>query len=150
LKIDIDFAAEAATKNANRLSSTVADQIAAAHPQIKHLEVRLRQMQLFPLGKIVPMKSDTTPHDNAVALIEQEGGTLYVGYRIYRDDFKRFHCDVHSFCVKNGRVLDSSYRESGDRYVGMEVPVTDIHDLRYLSMFDRDSYIDQNAPFALL
>ena len=150
MKIDIDFAAEAATKVATRLTPSVADQIASAHPQIKHLEVRLRQMQLFPLGKVVAMASSTTPHENAVALIEQEGGKLHVGYRIYRDDFNRFHCDVHSFCVKNGRVLDSSFRESGDRYVGMEVPTLDIVDLRYLSLFERDSYIDQNAPFALL
>lgn len=131
-----------------RISDSLADKVTKNFPQIPDLGQRLRMLERFTSIAKTDMQAKQTPHENAVELSKQKG-KLYVGYRIYKEG--RWRCDVHSFVLFRNRVLDPTYGpQENVTYVGMPVPVQDIDNMRYLSLFDRFSYLRKNAPFALM
>lgn len=150
MKITVDFTSEAAAKP-EQLNEGTIQLVVNSMPQDLTIEFRLKMLRLFPLGsKVKEEYHESTPHQNAIDWQAANGGKLYIGYRIYTDQFKRYHCDVHSFVVLRNRVIDPTYHDTSARYVGMVVPERDIADLRYVSLFELPSYLETNAPFAVI
>ena len=133
----------------------VINELARCRPFWKDLKERLSKLPKIPLGKYLATGSPSTPHNNAVKFSEEhKDAKLYVGYFIHRDGVgEPWSIEEHSFCVVNGRVYeitDMGMNNNKDVfYVGIEVPDKKHYaNLRYLSYFNRMTYILENSPLA--
>jgi hypothetical protein len=136
------------------LPHDVIQELAKHYSGMRDLEHRLWKLPLIKKGKQRDVYPNTNVSQYAVRAAEFEKLRLFIGYFVYRHpQTRKWQLHEHVFCVDSkDRVQEMASGFEWPQpcyYVGMEVPVDDYKNLRFVNKFSLMSYINAHSARAL-